>query len=171
MSPAERCLRPREEAAPTWNKPDFRRSVSPSSTGRRNGGCERCPYAPLTVPVVGRPCPGRPHDISGRSRTDRGEKPPTDLIHSPVTHWILSAQPWVAGWWRASWMLSMAPPGAAELVGYLTGDVGGAAVLGGRMAVLVQAVVGLGPAAGAPWTTRWLPQPWQPRRWRRAREG
>ena len=35
-------------------------------------------------------------------------------------------------------------PGSAELVGYLTGDVGRVAVLGGRMAVLVETLVGLG---------------------------
>jgi hypothetical protein len=39
-----------------------------------------------------------------------GEKPPDGPRPFSRTHWILSAQPWVAGWWRSSSMLSMAPP-------------------------------------------------------------
>ena len=36
------------------------------------------------------------------------------------------------------------PPGSAELIGYLDGDVAGVAVFGGQVAVLVESVVGLG---------------------------
>ena len=45
-------LRARAEAAPTWNKPDFRRSVAGSSCDDRRRGCSGPRRRPLVVPLA-----------------------------------------------------------------------------------------------------------------------
>src|ERR1035437_4836791 len=102
---------------------------------------------PPRVPVAGS-CRGT--SMSGSATRHQrqvphgsGKRRPADLFHRPYPFGPVSSAP---GGWVVAGLLDAVDgaPGSAELVGYLPGDVGRVSVFGGRMAVLVEAVVGLG---------------------------
>ena len=109
--------------------------------------------SPWTVPVAGRPCPGRPHDISGRSRTDRARGHRTDLIHPPVPIRSCQLSPgWLRGGasprccrWRRRLHRTRRLSHRRRRSGRRARSPDGRPHRGqGR----------LGPASGEPWTTR-----------------